>query len=274
MRYSSSQFQSYFATFSLSALFLIGAAGCANDNTTKENLTAGFSSLSNPSHDDEFADALSRADAQIAKDPQGKGSPEAYYLRGRALEQRVKHSQQQSDSDLAAARVAYIDAINRHPNNDLEQYIRISLGNICYWQDDYATALQQWTTVQGKMKDETLNAFALYRMGLCEQRLGNFSGADNTFDDVQKKYPTSDAALRAKSHTGFKYFAVQLATFANAKTADQTAKSLSREIPSAQHVVDARGQHVVTVGHANNYAQALQIKSHFASRYPDAVIVP
>ncbi len=274
MRNSLTTFSRHFVTTGLSAIIVIGAAGCANDNQTKENLTAGFNALSNPSHDDEFAEALSHADAQIAKDPQGKGSAEAFYLRGRALEQRVKHSPQQADADLAAARVAYIETLGRHPSEQLEKFTRVSLGNVCYWQDDFPAALQQWQIVQGKMNDEALNAFALYRVGLCEQRLGNFSGADATFEKVVKQYPSSDAAMRAKTHTGFKYFAVQLATFANPKAAEDAARSLAREIPSAQHLVDPRGQHIVMVGRASNYTQALQLKSRFVARYPEAIIVP
>jgi outer membrane protein assembly factor BamD (BamD/ComL family) len=252
----------------------IAAAGCTNDKESRDNLTAGYQQLQNSSRDDEFADALARADAQIAKNPQGKGTADAYYLRGRALEQRVKHSEQQAASDLAQARQSYVEALSRSPDAKLEQYIRVSLGNVCYWQDDYVAALQEWSRVAGKLDDPALDAFAFYRVGLCEQRLGNFSGADQTFAKVAQKYPGTEAAIRAQQHSGFKFFSVQLATFANPNSADDAVKALAKDRVNPKHVVDATGKHIVMIGPANTYQQALQLKNRYVTRYPTAVIVP
>ena len=260
---------------SLVALIALAICGCAADQAAQENLDAGFASISAAPQNDELSDALSRADVQIGKEPAGKNTAKALYLRGRALEQRVKQSPAQATADFGAARQAYLDALQRNPREPLEHYIRASLANVCYWQDDYTTAQQQWTAVAGKFDDESTNAFVLYRIGLCQQRLGNFTAADQTFAKVQQTYPNLlEVVQRAKNHAGFHFFAVQLATFANQQTADATVTQLIREGVNPKRITDPRGAHVVTIGPCSNYAQAQQLKARYLARFPDAVIVP
>jgi hypothetical protein len=259
----------------LTILWTALISGCAADQQTQQNLDAGFNSLTTARQDDELSDALGKADAQLAKEPTGKPAPKALYLRGRALEQRVKQSPAQASSDFAAARQAYVDALQQTPGLPLDNFIRASLANVCYWQDDYVTAQQQWTTVAGRFEDEATNAFVLYRIGLCQQRLGNFIAADQTFSKVQEQFAQAvEVGTRAKNHMGFKFFIVQLATFANAQTADATVQQLMRDGVNPKRVTDPRGAHVVTIGPASTYAQAQQLKSRYVARFPDAVIVP
>ena len=270
----SSPIRSSWTKILASLILLVLAAGCAADQAAQESLNAGFTSIANAPQNDELSDALNRADAQVAKEPAGKSTASALYLRGRALEQRVKKSSAQATADFGAARQAYVDALQQNPGTPLEHYVRASLANICYWQDDYSTAQQQWTTCAGKFDDETVNAFVLYRIGLCQQRLGNFTAADQTFATVQEKFAVPEVAQRAKSHTGFRFFSVQLATFASQQTADAAVAQLLRENVSPKRMTDPRGAHVVTIGPCPNYAQAQQLKARFIARYPDAVIVP
>lgn len=258
----------------LSAIIAI-IAGCAADQQAQQNLDVGFTSIANAPQNDELSDALQRADAQIAKEPAGKNTAKALYLRGRALEQRVKKSPAQATADFGAARQAYVDALQQNPGQPLDYYIRASLANVCYWQDDYATARQQWSACAGKFDDESTNAFVLYRIGLCQQRLGNFVAADQAFAKVQEQYPQSvEVGTRAKNHTGYRFFTVQLATFATAQSADAAAAQLIRDGVNPKRVTDPRGTHVVTIGPCSTYAQAQQLKSRYAVRFPDAVIVP
>ncbi|CAN5624977.1 hypothetical protein BH09PLA1_BH09PLA1_37290 [soil metagenome] len=259
---------------SLLALILTSAAGCAADQAAQENLDAGFVAIANPRQDNQLSDALARADAQIAKEPSGKNAAKALYLRGRALEQRVKQSPAQATADFGSARQAYTDALQQSPGTPLEYYIRASLANICYWQDDYTTAQQQWQACAGKFDDTSVNAFIAYRIGLCQQRLGNFVAADQTFASVQQKFQSPEVVMRAKAHSGFRSFTVQLATFATAQNADAAVAQLMRENVNPKRVTDPRGTHVVNIGPCANYAQAQQLKARFVGRFPDAVIVP
>ncbi|MBC8105656.1 MAG: SPOR domain-containing protein [Anaerolineae bacterium] len=274
MKSGSASLLSSLAGSIFSLLLLVCGAGCAADQAAQQSLDAGFTSIANAPQNDELTDALTRADAQLAKEPAGKNTARALYLRGRALEQRVKKSPAQATADFGAARQAYVDALQQSPGTPLEYYIRSSLANICYWQDDYTTAQQQWAACAGKFDDDTVNSFVQYRIGLCQQRLGNFIAADQTFATVQEKFQVVEVAQRAKAHTGFRFFTVQLATFANAQTADAAVAQLLRENVNPKRITDPRGTHVVTIGPCPNYAQAQQLKARFIARYPDAVIVP
>ncbi|MGH7179292.1 MAG: SPOR domain-containing protein [Tepidisphaeraceae bacterium] len=258
-------------TTSLSIIFLACGilVGCA-DQSAKQNLSAGYQSL----QAGQFDDALARADAQIKAGAHAPGTAEALYLRGRTLEQRTKSDPAQGKSDLAGARDAYTQALRLSPNQPLESYIRASLGNVAYWQDDYATAEQQWIEAYGKIPGDDVNAFILYRIGLAQQRQGNFTHADATFAKVQQQAPNTEAAERARSHSGYRAFTVQVATFASPQSADAAIATLRRSgaIPTRQ--TNSRGQLVISIGPASTYPQAQALKDRFASSYPDAIIVP
>jgi TolA-binding protein len=257
------------------SLLLIGVlalygAGCANEAATRKNLNVAYAAAANSQYDE----AISRADDQLARTPAGAGSSEALYLRGRTLELRVKKTEDDARNDFTAARQAYIEALQAKPTPDLEPLIRAGLANVAYWQDDYPTAIQEWTTAYGKLSNNDADPFILYRIGLSQQRLGQFDLADKTFAAVQQRYPMTEAADRARGHTGFRSFAVQLATFASSQSADAAVTDLRRQGVTPTRLIDPRGRHVIGVGSLPNYAAALQVKSRFASKYPDAVIVP
>jgi cell division protein FtsN len=110
---------------------------------------------------------------------------------------------------------------------------------------------------------------------IAQQRLGNFVAADQTFVKVQEQFPQAvEVGTRAKNHMGFKFFVVQVATFANAQTADATVAQLIRNGVNPKRITNPRGTHVVTIGPASTYAQAQQLKARYQARFPDAVIVP
>jgi cell division septation protein DedD len=69
---------------------------------------------------------------------------------------------------------------------------------------------------------------------------------------------------------------VQLATFANAKQADQAAAEARKQGVVAQSVRDPENSsHVLLrVGPFPSYAEAVALKARFASMYPNAVIIP
>src|SRR3954465_2468151 len=179
----------------VASLVLMFAVGCA-DVATRDNLRAGYGALDAKQYDS----AVQHADEQIAKSPQGPGSAEALYLKGRALEAKAAPGGNSTnpDADWQAARSAYVDALALNPGPKLEPHIRAGVANIAYFQNDYATALQQWTAAYDKIRDEETNAWILYRIGVCQQRLGDFDTADKTFATVQDSFKNTEAADRAR----------------------------------------------------------------------------
>jgi tetratricopeptide (TPR) repeat protein len=252
------------------ASLLALAAGCSSNKAAKNDLAAGYQSLEQKRYDQ----AIQQADAFLVKDPNGPGSAEALYLRGRAFEQKVAANPHESKTNLQSARSSYIEALNRRPPDRLEWTIRTSLGNVAYFQDDYATALNQFQTALPKIESAETRAWTLYRMGLCQQRLGQFQQADQTFATVQQQHPGTMPAQRAKEHAGARSFFVQLVTFKTAASADKAVAALRREGVEPARVESEQGFQQIRVGPVQSYAQAMSLKTRFADRYPDAIIVP
>jgi len=252
---------------------LLIASGCGPQEPTaqeKAQLAAGYASYSSK----EYEQAMAQADQYLSKRPHGPGSPEALYLKGRALEARISQDQNQAKQNLQAARAAYIEALNQKPRQPLESYIRTSLGNVAYFQDDYSTAVQQWTSAYPKLDNNDVKAWLLYRTGIAYARLGQFDGADKSFAAVQQRFPNTEPARRAREHQGSRAFYVQLATFASSSGADAASAALRKEGVTPVNIKDPQGRQLLRVGPVPTYAQALNLKSRYTAKYPDAIVVP
>ena len=246
------------------------ATGCASTKSARDELNAGYQSLDQKQYDR----AIAQADAFLAKNPTGAGTVEALYLRGRALEAKTALNPAEAKSNLQAARAAYVEALSRKPATHLETNIRTSLANVAYFQDDYATALNQFNAALPRIENDDTRSWTIYRVGLCQQRLGQFEQADATFAAVEKEFPGTVPAQRAREHAGARSFYVQLATFKTAANADKASAALRREGVEPVRRANAQGYQLVQVGPVTSYAQALSLQKRFADRYPDAIIIP
>lgn len=255
----------------LGVLSAVAATGCVENQPPREALNEGYAALEQQQYDQ----AIGKADEYLSQQPAGPGSAEALYLRGRAFEQRTAANEQDAQVNLQNARTAYIQALEQKPSAKLEAYIRTSLANVAYFQDDYNTALQQWSAAYNELSGQPdVQAWVLYRIGLCQQRTSQFEQADRTFAAVQERYPSSIPAQRAREHAGARSFYVQLATFSSPSGADQVSAQLKRQGITPLRSIDAKGRHVIRVGPAQTYAQAQALRSRFLSQFPDALIVP
>jgi outer membrane protein assembly factor BamD (BamD/ComL family) len=235
-------------------------------------LDEGYRALENQ----QYNDAIAKADQVLAAAPHGDGTPEALYLKGRSFEAKnaAGVTEEQATANLQAAREAYIKALGENPRQPLNAYIRTSLGNVAYFQDDYQTAISQLTAAYDNLDRDDLKAWALYRTGLSQQRQGQFDQADKTFAAVQQKHPSSLPAQRAREHVGARAFYVQLATYAQPATADKAVADLKKQGVTAARVQSPQGNAYLRVGPIASYNQALYTRSRFLSKYPDALIIP
>jgi TolA-binding protein len=264
------------AAILLSNAFVGVTGGCGNKEATakkaepKTTLEAGYAAL----EAQKYNEAISKAEAFLTMTPQGAGSAEAFYLKGRSFEAKAAAARDANEAkeNLQAARNAYIQALDQRPMQPLEAYIRTSLANVAYFQEDYPAAIGQWSAAIDNLDRDDLKAWALYRIGLCQQRIGKFEDADRTFATVQQKYP-GVPAQRAKEHQGARGFFLQVATFETQPQADKAIAELSKEGLTARKAVDPAGHHVVRIPTAT-YGQAVYLKNRFASKYPDAVVLP
>jgi tetratricopeptide (TPR) repeat protein len=252
----------------LTALALAG--GCASSPANRQQLDAGEQAL----RDQKYDHAIRSADLVISSNPTSNDLAEAYYLRGSAIEQRnPKPDFAAATADLAAARLDYIAALNQYPPKVLEARLHGQLGNVAYFQDDYATALQQWTVAYGQLENLQWKQWVLYRMGICQQRLGRFVDADRTFSIVQREYPNTEVAARAAAREGVRGFYVQVGAFSQTSDAQKASQAVS-DIGSIPVQAPDRGLTVVRTSGVPSFAMAAELRLKLVSAYPDARVMP
>lgn len=219
--------------------------------------------------------AESSAQTYIARQPNGDRVAEAYYLKGRALEDRTVSSLSEAQKNLQQARIAYIEALkSQTADRVLDALIRASLADVAYWQEDYATAAEQGIAAYSGLEDPKTKAWTMYRAAVAQQRLGRFEQADKTFALVNEYHPNTEPAQRALTRIGARAFNVQIATFSNPSYAQTTANMLQRQGYPVSVRTLTNGKIVVLSGPYPTWGQASQVKARLQSSFPDALVVP
>ena len=223
-----------------------------------------------------FDEAIARADEVLASVNHGEGSAEALYLKARSLEGKNASGVTEADAraNLQQAREAYVAALRRNPREPLKSYVHTGLGNVAYFQDDYPTAVAQFNAAYPNLQSPETKAWVLYRIGLSQQRQGQFDQADRTFAQVAEAHAGTEPARRAAQHRGMREFVVQLATFASAQTAQRAAAELKKQGMPASVESGPEGRAFLRLGPIASYQQAQYYKNRFAQKYPDALIIP
>ncbi len=255
-------------------LAALGLLGCTQMGTTtpeqNQELSAAYQALEQGEADL----AIQRADDFLHEQPGGPGSAEAMYIKGRAYERMTASNPAQAAHDLAEARSAYEDALEMNPSIKTEGYIRASLANVAFFQDDFLTVLDQAKLAQNKIDSPNIQAELLFRCGVSQQRLGRFPEADQTFDQLQLKFPDSPPAQQARQYEGIRSFFVQLAIYDSAASADSAADSLRTTGQTFTQRADGHGRIALDAGPYDTYATAKDACQKFAVRYPQALVVP
>jgi tetratricopeptide (TPR) repeat protein len=249
-------------------LFLTLMTACADTTPQRQQLTAGETALQAQQYDR----AVRAADLVVASGVSADAA-EAHYLRGQAIEQRPKADPAAAAADLAEARRDYIAALGEKPSPALQARLHGQLGNVAYFQEDYAVALQQWTIAYQQLDNPGWKQWVLYRMGICQQRLGRFADADRTFEIVQGEYPGTEVASRARARQGVHGFYVQVGAFTDAADAQKAAYTIGT-VGSIPLEADQHGLKVVRTSGVPSYAQAAALKNRLIGQYPDARIMP
>jgi tetratricopeptide (TPR) repeat protein len=244
---------------------------CASQQENVKTLRGGYDALGARQYDA----AITAADQVLAGSPKETLPAEAHYLRGRVFEERAVAGVA-VPTNLQNARSEYIAALGLPHRPDLEGRIRAGAANVAFAQEDYGTALQQWSAAYDRLEKPQDKLQALYKMGRAAQRLGRWDEADKYFNAVQEAAGGTDLANKARQLTGTRGFIVQLATFASPAGTDAAVADLRRQGIIAQHVIDPtnRSLHLLRVGPMPTYADARSLKARFAGVYPSAVIMP
>jgi tetratricopeptide (TPR) repeat protein len=161
----------------------------------------------------------------------------------------------------------------RHPDKALTPLLHGQLGYVAFGQDDYPTALREFSMAFDQLDPSQPKASMLYLMGVCQQRIGRFDDADRTFLSVRQNYPGTDSAKEAEAHYGARGFYVLVGVFAQPADADKAAAAV-RQAGSIPLTSVNKGLTVIRTREMQSYAQAMQVRSSLAGQYPDAKVSP
>jgi len=266
----------------LAAGWLAMGGGCASNPQSRQTLDDGERALEAADQAatrldfaaaaPQFDRAILAADKVVAAGI-AADQAEAHFLHGRAIEDRPKPDSAAVAADLAAARHDYALALNEKPFKLLETRLHGQLGNVAYFQGDFATALQQWSVSYAQLENPQWKQWVLYRMGICQQRLGRFADADRTFAMVQDQYPGTEPAARAKAHQGVRGFYVQVGAFSQAADIAKAAAAVTAA-GSIPQQAEEKGLTIVRTSGVPSYALAVALRSKLAAKYPDAQVMP
>lgn len=259
-------------------ILLVGLlCGCTanNPNANRQALNAGYQSLAAK----DYEAAMARASEFLQRTPAGPGSAEALYLQGRVYEQRAQDSasagrEAESKADLQQAMSTYQRALQLMPPARVDALLRAGVANVAYFQDDYSTAMLKWAEAYDNIQQPDARAWILYRIGLCQQRLGRFDQADNSFSIVRHDYPGTEPAQRAGTHYGARAFYVQVGAYTDASNADRMIRTLQSQGFKADKAIEQGGKQAVRVGPAQTYVQAKSLRERLLGSYPGALIEP
>ena len=259
-------------------LLAAALAGCVSSKSVEDKkvLNEGYQALSAR----DYNVAMDRSDQFLRDNPNGgAGTPEALYLQGRVYEQRAisadsAHREPEAHADLQDARSTYEHALSLKPSPKVAALLHAGVANVAYFQEDYFTAMREWASAYPGLTQPDARAWVLYRLGLCQQRLGRFDEADRSFAQVRQEYPQSEPAQRATTHQGAKAFYVQIGSFSDARNADTALASLRTQGFTAEKSTEPGGRQAIRVGPAYNYDQAKALRGRLLGAYPAAIIEP
>jgi len=254
---------------SLGIIFLAACAGqfgCQQDQHAQEAMTAGEQAFAAKNYEI----TIMQASKAIGFDA---NNADAYYLRGRAIEERTKPSPFAAASDLDMAKLDYQKGLGLNPSKSVATRLHAQLGNIAFNQNDYPAALDEWTQSLLGMDNDAFKARVLYLMGVSQQRLGRFGDADYTFGQVLAQFPDSPSAAAASKRQGVRGFQVQVGAYTQYADAGRAA-SVIQANGAVPMVTSERGKYIVRSSPTPSYAQAEALRQRLLGTFGDAMLYP
>ncbi len=194
----------------------------------------------------------------------------ALYVRGMALALDNQRAAAYEDLQRAA----------RDPSDPQVRWrAQAVLGVLRFEDQEWAEAAQALGGAVGSMPAGPPMDGLLFRLGLCQERLGRWGEAQAQFRRIVSQFASGTYAGLAQRRVDLKadHFAVQCGAFAQVQNASAQAAQLQRSGLTAQVRRDTRGgaaPYVVFVGHYGTYAEALDALGRVRAVVSDAVLWP
>ncbi len=113
----------------------------------------------------------------------------------------------QATQDLTQGRYAmalgsYREYLRRFPDSELADNAQYGAGECFFAQSQFDSALVEYARVGARWSGGDRAPAALYKLGLCEERLGRTAESRTTFEDLVKRFPQSGEAQLARDRIG------------------------------------------------------------------------
>lgn len=244
----------------------LGATGCQSmTERQRALLDQGEQAFSGRQYD-VAADRLTQFLNEVRDRP---AAARGRYVRGMALALRGQRNQAYADLERAAT----------DGDPDVAWRALAVLG-VLHWEDQHWTqAARAFGQAVARMPVTPPMDGLLYRLGLSEERSGNWAAALEAYRRLAGAFPASDYQANVSRRLALRadHFAVQCGVFAQASGAQQLAADLNQRGQSAyirQELRDGETYHVVLVGRYSSYERAALALTQVQSYMPGAVLWP
>ena len=142
---------------------------------------------------EEVLGGLQQAARRPAAPPTGAADPSQLY--------------DQAAQDLTQGRYpmalsGFRDFLRRFPSEELSDNAQYGVGECFYAQSVFDSGLVEYGQVEERYPAGDKVPAALYKMGLCQEKLGKAKVAKNTFEDLVKRFQNSGEAQLARERLG------------------------------------------------------------------------
>ncbi|HEY6194776.1 MAG TPA: tol-pal system protein YbgF [Candidatus Eisenbacteria bacterium] len=116
----------------------------------------------------------------------------------------------QATEDLTQGRYAmalgnYRQYLQRFPDTDLADNAQYGVGECFFAQAQFDSALVEYARVGARWGTGDRAPAALYKVGLCEERMGRAADSKKTFEDLVKRFPQSGESQLARDRLASKH---------------------------------------------------------------------
>ncbi|MCG3181307.1 MAG: hypothetical protein BIFFINMI_03687 [Phycisphaerae bacterium] len=214
----------------------------------------------------DYRQTLSKSDEFLKVHAATNGAGEAYYLRGLAYAQM-------RDRQRAAADFQQVLKVAKR--SDLPVLARVGMGNLYFEQWQLPAARQEYQAVVEKLPNKSPKDLVLYRLGLCNARMGDWGSARGWFSQVLHLFPDSPTADSSRRYLGSDGFSIQCGAFEKPVNATEQVELLRKHNLVAERRMDTHGLlYLVQVGHYRSYEDARVALGRVRGVVSGAIIVP
>lgn len=217
-----------------------------------------------------YTSAIARLTEFIEAVPGKPETTEALYLRGMSNALSGQRSRGYADLETAA---------RNGDNRDASWRANVVLGTLRFEDANWAGAAENLRLAAANMPPLSPRDTVLWRLGLCYERLGRWSEAQNCFRELVSKYPSSsygDGATR-RIRLAAENFAIQCGSFTQPENAANLRLQLQRQNLAA-YTNREQGpngvRYIVLVGKYSTYTEAQRNLAVVRAQAQDAIIWP